>query len=63
MEIDTGTLEELREMEPRQAYERLRQAVYQAPGGASSEDFQAILEQMVREGILTWAEIERIEES
>jgi len=63
MEIDGRTLEELRELDPRQAYERLRRAVYQAPGGASSEDFQSILEQMVQEGDLTWAEIERIEES
>jgi hypothetical protein len=61
MEIDRKTLEDLRELGPRDAYERVRRAVYQSPGGVSSEDFQSALEQLVHEGILSWDEIERFE--
>lgn len=61
MEIDRRTLEDLRERGPRDAWEMVRRAVYQVPGGASSEDFQSALEQLVREGILSWDEIERFE--
>jgi hypothetical protein len=61
MEIDHRTLEELRALEPRRAYETVRRAVYQSPGGASSEDFQAALEQLVEEGILSWDEIDSFE--
>ena len=63
MEIDRRTLEDLRELGPRDAWERVRRAVYQIPGGTSSEDFQSALEQLVREGILSWDEIERFERS
>ncbi|HKQ97132.1 MAG TPA: hypothetical protein VJV75_04585 [Candidatus Polarisedimenticolia bacterium] len=62
MEIDRKTLEDLRELGPRDAYEMVRRAVYQSPGGVSSEDFQAALEQLVHEGILSWEEIERFED-
>ena len=61
MEIDRRTLEDLRELAPRDAWEMVRRAVYQIPGGVSSEDFQSALEQLVREGILSWDEIERLE--
>jgi hypothetical protein len=61
MEIDRKTLEDLRELEPREAWEQVRRAVYQSPGGAASEDFQAALEQLVAEGILSWDEIEQFE--
>ena len=61
MEIDRRTLEDLRELAPRDAFERVRRAVYQIPGGVSPEDFQSALEQLVREGILSWDEIERLE--
>ena len=61
MDLDRITLEELRELEPRNAYDTIRRAVYQSPGGASSEDFQAALEQLVYEGILSWEEIDQFE--
>jgi len=61
MEIDRRTLDDLRELGPRDAYESVRRAVYQYPGGVSSEDFQSALEQLVHEGILSWDEIERFE--
>ena len=61
MEFDRKTLEDLRELAPRDAWETVRRAVYQSPGGVSSEDFQAALEQLVAEGILSWEEIEGFE--
>ena len=61
MEIDHRTIEELRSVEPRRAYDTVRRAVFESPGGASSEDFQAALEQLVDEGILSWDEIEQFE--
>lgn len=63
MEIDPKTLEELRDVGPRNAYEMVRRAIYQTPGGVSSEDFQEALEQLVSEGILSWEEIETFEQS
>jgi len=63
MEIDRRTLDDLRELGPRDAFETVRRAVYQYPGGVSSEDFQEVLEQLVQEGILSWDAIERFERS
>lgn len=63
MELDRKTLEDLRDLPPREAWETVRRAVYRSPGGASSEDFQAALEQMVAEGILSWDQIDLFEES
>ena len=61
MELDRRTLEDLRDLAPREAWETVRRAVYQSPGGAASEDFQAALEQLVAEGILSWDEIDAFE--
>src|SRR5438093_1706267 len=63
MEIDETSLEELRSLSPRRAYEAVRRAVLQNPWGASSEDLRSALEQMVAAGILTWDEVERFEVS
>jgi hypothetical protein len=63
MEIDEKTLETLRNLEPRKAYESVRQAVLQNPWGASSEDLLAAMTQMVDAGILSWQQIEEFEES
>jgi hypothetical protein len=63
MDIDEKTLESLRQLGPREAYDSIRQAVYRIPGGASSEDLLSAMEQMVDAGILTWAQIESFEES
>jgi hypothetical protein len=62
MEIDRKTIEELRVLQPRKAYDTIRAAVHKSPGGASSEDFQAALEQLVYEGILSWEEIDQFEQ-
>jgi len=61
MEMDERSLERLRRLEPREAYESVRQAVLQNPWGASSEDLHAALEQVVTAGILTWADVEQFE--
>ena len=63
MTIDEKTLEDLRNLAPRQAYEAVRRAVLQNPWGASSEDLQSALEQVVEASILTWDDVERFEES
>ncbi len=63
MEIDEGTLEDLRGLGPREAYEAVRRAVLQNPWGASSEDLRSALEQVVAAGILTWDDVERFEET
>lgn len=61
--MDDDTLEHLRTLEPRKAYETVKRSVLRNPWGASSEDLKAALEQMVAAGILTWDEVERFEES
>ncbi|HEU4402243.1 MAG TPA: hypothetical protein VFT43_09070 [Candidatus Polarisedimenticolia bacterium] len=63
MEMDDKTIEELRLLEPRKAYDTVRRAVLQSPFGTSSEDLLAAMEQMVDAGILTWEQIEEFEEA
>jgi hypothetical protein len=63
MELDETSLEELRRLDPRKAYEAVRRAVLQNPWGASSEDLRTALEQVVEAGILTWDEVESFEGS
>jgi hypothetical protein len=63
MEIDEGSLEDLRRLGPRQAYDALRRAVLSNPWGASSEDLRAVFEQAVAARVLSWDDIERFEES
>jgi hypothetical protein len=63
MQLDETSLEELRRLEPRKAYEAVRRAVLQNPWGASSEDLRTALEQVVAAGIMTWEDVERFEGS
>ena len=63
MEFDEKSLEDLRSLGPRKAYDAVRRAVLQNPWGASSEDMQSALEQVIAAGILTWDDVERFEES
>lgn len=63
MEIDERSMEQLRSLGPRKAYEAVRRAVLQNPWGASSEDLHAALEQVVAAGILSWDDVESFEES
>jgi hypothetical protein len=58
--LDPETLDRLRTMPPRQAYETARQSVYGA-GAVSSEDFLDVFEQMVDEGILSWEQVGEFE--
>ena len=60
---DVRTLEELRALGPREAYRSIRRALLENPHGSASEDFQAALERMVHDGILTWDQVEEFEES
>lgn len=58
--VDPETLERLRTMTPRQAYQTARDAVYRS-GAVSSEDFLDVYDQLVDEGILTWEQVETFE--
>jgi hypothetical protein len=62
MEMDQKTLEQLRSLPPRQAYEAVRRAVLDNPWGASSDDLRDAFEQVVEAGILTWDEVESFED-
>jgi hypothetical protein len=62
MQIDEESLESLRTLDPRKAYEAVRRAVLGNPWGASSEDLRSAMEQVVAAGILTWDDVERFEE-
>jgi hypothetical protein len=61
MEMDAKTLEQLRLLGPREAYETVRRAVLQSHWGASSDDLLRALEQAVEAGILTWDDVESFE--
>ena len=63
MEMDEQSLEQLRSLGPRRAYEAVRRAVLQNPWAASSEDLHAALQQVVAAGILNWDEVEQFEAS
>ena len=63
MLIDEKSLEELRALGPRGAYETVRRAVLRNPWGASSEDLRSAFEQVVEAGILSWDDVDRFEES
>ncbi len=58
--LDSEDIDRLRSMAPREAYEDLKTSVYRA-GAISSEDFQAVFDQLVEAGVLTWDQIEEFE--
>ena len=60
IQFDQETLERLRKLPPRQAFEQARAAVYRT-GDAGSEDFLDMYDQLIREGILNRLEIEEFE--
>lgn len=56
------TMERLRAMEPRAAYDTAREALLRL-GSAGSEDFLDLWQQLVDEGVLTWDQVEEFEAS
>jgi hypothetical protein len=58
--LDPDTVERLRALKPKQAFQEARDAVYRA-GGAGSDDFLDVCEQLVDAGILTWDQIEEFQ--
>lgn len=54
--------ERLRAMSPREAFESVRRLAYQAPEGGASERYQELMEEAVRQGLLSWEEIESFED-
>lgn len=63
MEMDPETIELLRTLAPRKAYDTVRESVLRNPWGASSDDMQDALRQVVEAGVLTWDQIEAFEAS
>ena len=61
--MDEKTIELLKSLDRRRAYDTLRRSVLQNPWGTSSEDLHGAFQQAVDAGILTWDEIEAFEES
>ncbi len=61
MTMDAKTLEQLKLLRPREAYESVRRAVLESRSGTSSDDLLAAFEQVVEAGILTWEDVERFE--
>ena len=61
--FDAETIEKLRALGPRKAYEEIRRTIHRLPGGASSEEFQQAFETLVDHGILSWEQIEEYESS
>ena len=58
--FDPETLELIRTLTPRQAYDKVRQHVYRS-GARTSEDFREAFEELVEHGILTWEQVEEFE--
>ena len=54
--LHPDTVERLRGLPPRKAYQEARDAVYRS-GPVSSEDFLDVYEQLVEENVLTWDQI------
>jgi hypothetical protein len=61
IDFDPETIEKLRALGPRRAYEEIRRTIHRLPGGASSEEFQQAFEAMVDHGVLSWEQIEEYE--
>lgn len=60
--LDPDTVERLRSLPPRKAYEEAMNVVFRA-GGSSSDDFLDVYEQLVDRGVLNWDQIEEFEQS
>ena len=55
--FDSETIERLRTLTPREAYDSVKGALYRQ-GPTASEDFLDAYEELVHAGILTWEQIE-----
>ena len=59
--FDPESVEKLRGLPAREAFERVKDALYRN-GGATSDEFAAAFDEMVALGILTAEELEELEE-
>lgn len=57
LEFDRETIERYRSLPAREVFEQVRSAVYQT-GSVGSEDFLEAYEQLVREDVLTWEQVQ-----
>lgn len=60
--FDSKTLERLRSLSPREAFDEAKSAVYRL-GGVTSDDFLDVFEELVDKGILSWEQIEEFEQN
>jgi hypothetical protein len=60
MVLDPDTLDRLRKMSPREAYDEVKRTLY-GMGAGGSDEFLDACETLVEEGILTWDRIEEFE--
>ena len=62
IKFDPDTLERFRRLTPNEICAEVTAAVHAVPGGAGSEDFLDALESLVDEGLLSWDQIENLDE-
>ena len=58
--LDRETVEKLRRLSPREAFEEAKNAVYRS-GANSSDDFLEMYEALVEQGVLSWDQIEALD--
>ncbi len=58
--FDSETLDLLRGLPPRQAFDTVKDMVYRS-GASTSEDFREAYEDLVEHGILTWEQLDEFE--
>ncbi len=58
--LDPETIDRLRRMTPREAYEEVKRTLY-SMGAGGSDEFLDACEMLVEAGILTWDRIEEFE--
>ena len=58
IQLDPETIERFRKMSAREALSQARDTAFRA-GASTSEDFVDLYEQLVGEGILSWAEVDQ----
>ena len=59
--LDTETIERLSSLSPKDAIREVKSAMYRG-GATTSDDFHEVFEQLVDAGVLTWDEIDRLDE-
>lgn len=62
VELDQVTLERLRSASPREVLEEARRLAWGLPSGTDSASFLEILEAFVAAGLITWAQVDALDD-